>query len=151
MASEVHLAELGFRRSLVTAKQLDIVHPDPTGLGPFCRLAVDDTAPATPGVYALVSNANVMYVGRADQLRQIVHGTRMGRAYNDYTYVPASKVRQTSSPRVRINGLLNREINAGATVEWWWLTTGSSAEAVRTEAELISTWKPPWNRARPIG
>ena len=38
-----------------------------------------------------------------------------GRApYNDYTYVRASKVAQTRSPRVRANGLLNRAIQREA-------------------------------------
>jgi hypothetical protein len=102
----------------VTTRTLNIDHPDPVGRGPFCWLLVDDTAPTRPGVYAWVRDQEVMYVGKAGQLRQIVHGTRIGRAYNDYTYVPASNVAQISSPRVRVNGLLNRSLVAGATVTW---------------------------------
>ena len=45
----------------------------------------------------------------------------INRAYNDYTYIPPSKIGQTSSPRVRVNGLLNRALVGGANVEWWWL------------------------------
>ena len=51
-----------------------------------------------------------IYVGMASQLRQVVHGTRMDRAYGAYTYLPASKVVQINSPRVRVYGLLNRSI-----------------------------------------
>ena len=53
-----------------------------------------------------------MYVGMASQLRQVAHGTRMDRAYNANTYIPASKVGQINSPRVHVNGLLNRSIVA---------------------------------------
>lgn len=149
VATERDLNNLGFRSCRVNATTLNINHPDATNRGPFCRLAVDDTAPPVPGVYAWVSDGAVMYVGKASQLRQIVHGKRMQRAYNDYTYIPASKVRQSSSPRVRINGLLNRALCEGGTVTWWWRETTSAIAARRLEAELIAEWKPPWNRAHP--
>lgn len=129
---------------------LNIEHPDPEGRGPFCRLIVEDTAPERPGVYAWTLNGTVMYVGKARQLRQVVHGARMQRAYNDYTYVPASKVGQLSNPRVRINGLLNRALGDGSTVAWWWMETHSDAQAIELEATLISQWDPAWNRARPL-
>jgi hypothetical protein len=35
----------------------------------------------TPGVHAWATDGNVMYVGMTSQLRQVVHGTRMDRAY----------------------------------------------------------------------
>lgn len=149
MASESDLEVLGFSSCRVHAKTLNIDHVGST-LGPFCRLVVDDSAPTTPGVYGWACDGNVMYVGKADVLRQIVHGARMNRAYNDYTYIPASKIRQISSPRVRVNGLLNRALCAGSTVRWWWRQTASSMEASRLEAELIAAWHPPWNRARPV-
>jgi hypothetical protein len=63
--------------------------------------------------------------------------------------VPASKVAQTSSPRVRVNGLLNRRLSEGHTVTWWWLALDSLKNAKATEARLIEGWSPPWNRARP--
>lgn len=150
MATEVDLRQRAFHACAVTATTLNIDHPDPAGRGPFCRLLVDDTAPARPGVYAWVRDRDLMYVGKAGQLRQIVHGTRMGRAYNDYTYVPASKVAQISNPRVRVNGLLNRSLVAGATVTWWWLETATETDARRLEATLIADWDPPWNRTRPV-
>ncbi len=147
--TEADLETLGFRACHVTAKKLNIDYGEVV-LGPFCRLVVDDTAPLAPGVYAWTRDGEVMYVGKADVLRQIVHGAGMNRAYNDYTYMPASKVRQASSPRVRVNGLLNRALSDGSTVGWWWTETASSADASRLEAELIALWNPPWNRARPL-
>lgn len=74
----------------------------------------------------------------------------MGRAYNDYTYMPASKVAQLSNPRVRVNGLLNAAITGGRTVSWWWLALESEIAALAREAALIDLWNPPWNRARPL-
>lgn len=90
-----------------------------------------------------------MYVGKARELRQIVHGTRMQRPYNDYTYLPPSKLGQLSSPRVRVNGLLNRALCEGSEVAWWWIETESLGDATQLEAQLVHEWKPPWNRALP--
>jgi hypothetical protein len=151
MASKTELLNLGFAPCAVTARRLNIVHEDPRGLGPFCRLAISGQLSDGPGVYAWVVDDTVMYVGKAGRLRAVIQGTKIGRAYNDYTYVPPSKVRQTSSPRVRVNGLLNKAIVCGSTVSWWWFETPSEAEAASLEMHLISTWSPAWNRAgRPI-
>ena len=149
MGKESDLWSLGFRKCSAVARSLNIYHPDPGGLGPFCRLCVEDTAPERPGVYAWGVNGNVMYFGHATQLRQITQGARMGRAYNDYTYMPPSKVLQVSSPRVRLNGQLNCAVADGLPVSWWWLETASVLEAIRLEAELIRRWNPPWNRTSP--
>lgn len=150
MATINDLKSLGFTPSVIVAKTLNIVHPDPAGRGPFCRLTVTTTAPTAPGVYAWVVDDDVQYVGKARELIQIVNGARMKRAYNDYTYIPASKVAQLSNPRVRVNGLLNAAVCAGQTVTWWWLALETEATALTKEAALIDAWNPPWNRARPI-
>jgi hypothetical protein len=150
MTTSAELLASGFEPSTVVATRLNIEHPDPTGLGPFCRLAVSTAAPAAPGVYAWVVGEEVRYIGMASFLLHVVNGARLQRAYNDYTYVPASKVAQTSSPRVRVNGLLNRAIQAEEAVTWWWLGTETVEDAKRTEAQLIHHWgTPPWNRALP--
>jgi excinuclease UvrABC nuclease subunit len=110
---------------------------------------VTTTAPNTPGTYAWVVDDEVMYIGKAKELVQIVKGYGMGRAYNDYTYMAASKVVQLSNPRVRVNGLINAALVAGQTVTWWWVATPTEADALDLEAALIRRWDPPWNRARP--
>ena len=97
----------------------------------------------------VLADGVVMYVGKAGELRQVVHGTRMGRAYNGYTYVPPSKVVQTGSPRVRVNGPLNAAMDDGSVVTWWWLETASVEEALRLEGRLIGEWNHAWNRACP--
>lgn len=150
VATAEDLVQRGFTQCAVAAKTLGIVHEaDVAALGPFCWLVVDAEVPALPGVYAWVVDGSVMYVGKSNALRQVVQGVRMQRAYNDYTYVPASKVAQVSNPRVRVNGLLNRAIGDGETATWWWLTLESADAAGQREAELIDEWEPPWNRARP--
>ena len=68
MATTADLSRLGFEPSQVTATQLNIAHPDPRGLGPFCRLKVVTTAPTYPGVYAWVITDTVMYIGKASFL-----------------------------------------------------------------------------------
>lgn len=151
MADESDLRSKGFTPCTVKAKTLNIAHADPCGRGPFCRLIVRDNAPGRPGVYAWVADGLVSCVGEAGQLRQITQGQSMGRAYNDYTYIPPSQVKRPSDPRVRVNGLLNGVLVAGGTVSWWWLETESEAKAKQLEAQLIREWRPPWNRAYPIG
>jgi hypothetical protein len=149
MAGDAELEAAGFQRHQADARRLNIVHPqDSRQLGPFCRL--DVATPLESGVYAWVTDEQVRYVGHASVLRQIVNGTRMGRAYNDYTYVPPSNLQQTSSPRVYVNGLLNAVFLDGARVTWWWRAHPTVYDAKRLEARLIDTWNPPWNRARPI-
>jgi hypothetical protein len=45
----------------------------------------------TPGVHAWATDGNVMYVGMTSQLRQVVHGTRMDRAYTPPCVLPLSR------------------------------------------------------------
>lgn len=149
MATVSELVSVGFFPSVVEARRLNIEHPNSGSLGPFCRLDVDTTAPETSGVYAWVVETEVKYIGKASHLLHVVKGTRFQRAYNDYTYIPASKVAQNSSPRVRVNGLLNGVMAGGQIVSWWWLATGTIADATCLEAELIDAWNPPWNLNRP--
>lgn len=148
--TEIDLLSLGFHKCWVKPVRLDIKYPDPTGRGPYCRLLAQDTAPERPGVYAWCVNGNVMDVGEAGELRQITQGYHMRRAYNDYTYMPASQVLRPSDPRVRVNGLLNRACGDGLVVSWWWLETESEPAARRVERELIARWRPPWNRTYPM-
>lgn len=152
MKTTADLAALGFQPSTVEAVKLDIEHPDPLGIGPFCRLKVTTTAPPSPGVYAWVVDGAVRYIGRASFLIHVVNGARMGRAYNDYSYVPASKVaNQPYSPRVRVNGLLNSAISEGREVTWWWLAAESVEASKDEESRLLNEWGlPVWNRQLPL-
>lgn len=45
MATTADLLALDFRLSEVSATRVNIEHPDPLGLGPFCRLKVVTEAP----------------------------------------------------------------------------------------------------------
>lgn len=151
MATVRDLEAGGFSQSAVEGVRLNIAHHDPAGLGPFCRLKVYTAATAIPGVYAWVVEDEVRYVGRASFLFHVVNGARLGRAYNDYSYVPASKVaNQPHSPRVRVNGLVNQALVNGLVVTWWWLGTESVEQSKELEARLIHAWGlPSWNRQLP--
>jgi len=150
MTDATTLTALGFREARVRARRLDIEHPAPAGLGPFCRLDVDDLAPAAPGVYAWTVDGQVAYVGKAKDLRQITQGQPMGRAYNDYTYLPPSQASNPSDPRARVNGQLNAALVAGSSVAWWWRALETELDALAEEARLIGAWSPAWNRAQPV-
>lgn len=147
VATTDDLAALGFTPSSVTAVMLNLPHPDPHGMGPFCRLRVQTTAPEEPGVYVWVSDGLVCYVGKAVEgfgLIQKVKGQSLGRAYDDYTYCPPSKALKKSQTRSGVNGLLNASLTAGQVVEWWWLVAARPEEL---EKRLIQRWSPPWNIA----
>lgn len=99
MATTEDLVALGFTPSSVAVVTLNLPHPDPHGMGPFCRLRVQTTAPQEPGVYARVADGQVRYVGKAVEgfgLVQKVKGQSLGRAYDDYTYCPPSKALKKS-------------------------------------------------------
>lgn len=149
MATAAELSAENFTVSTVVPQTLNIDHADPFGRGPFCRLSVITTAPASPGVYAWVADDALKYIGEAGELLRIVHGARLGSPYNDYSYIPPSQARRPSDPRVRVNGLINAAIGASQVITWWWRLTDSEAAAKHLEAVLIDRWNPPWNRARP--
>lgn len=140
------LIEMDFTRCEVEVKRLAIAHPDPHGTGPWCRLLVSAEVPARSGVYAWVVGEAVQYVGLSKNLTQIVQGQKMGRPYNDYTYVPASQVLNASDPRARVNGLLNAELTAGQQVSWWYLVREPDEAAAELESRLRVDWAPSWNR-----
>jgi hypothetical protein len=106
VATTDDLVALGFTASSVAVVTLNLPHPDPFGLGPFCRLRVHTTAPQEPGVYAWVADGQVCYVGKAVEgfgLVQKVKGQSLRRAYDDYTYCPPSKALKQSQTRARVN------------------------------------------------
>lgn len=52
MATVDDLITNGFASSVVASRKLNIIYPDPHGMGPFCRLNVITEASERAGVYA---------------------------------------------------------------------------------------------------
>lgn len=83
VATTDDLVALSFAPSSVSAVTLNLPHPDPFGMGPFCRLRVQTSAPQEAGVYAWVADESACYVGKAVEgygLIQKVRGQSLGKA-----------------------------------------------------------------------
>lgn len=107
---------------------MDLAHPDPFGMGPFCRLRVSTTAPQSAGVYAWV-----LRVSRWDARTMTTRTAPIEGAEG----IPDA----CSSQWTR---LLNAALLSGSSVEWWWIV---AAQPDQLEAMLIEMWDPPWNIA----
>ena len=147
MATTADLVALGFASSSVTAVTLNLPHPDPFGMGPFCRLRVQTSAPQEPGVYAWVADHQVCYVGKADRgLRTDPEGpwSESGTGVRRLHLLPTFQgAQEVADPRSR-QWPPQCALVAGQVVEWWWLVAARPAEV---EGLLIQRWDPPWNIA----
>ncbi len=104
------------------------------GAGPFCRFSVPDNI-HEPGVYLLIVNGDVKYVGETEDLSR-----RFNNGYG--TISPRNCYVGGQSTNCRINNLILGSASAGVSVHLQFRQTGDHK---KLETELIASLSPPWN------
>lgn len=108
---------------------------NPNGSGPFCKFRVR-AAPGLAGVYAVTVDGRVTYLGECEDLAE-----RWGsRGYGSIQ--PRNCFVGGQSTNCKVNHLILRAAQAGASVELWFHGT---LDRKAIEAELRRRLKPPWN------
>lgn len=106
------------------------------GLGPFVRLQLGSCPPATPGVYAVVREGDILYVGKSENLAE-----RWGRT--NYAVIdPRNCYQGGQSTNCRINNLIGAELGAGRALELW---THETSDPASVETAVYRPLLPPWN------
>ena len=119
-------------------------------LGPFSRIEPEFALPERPGVYALVTEGVVRYVGHAKDL-DVAFGVRTGLGH--ISRRDAQRARWEE--RCRLNRLITAEARAGRTVDVyvleleavpWWRPAGRTAESpAAVAAEILATGRGDWH------
>ena len=99
------------------------------GLGPFCSFSVN--ADNVPGVYILVSNGELLYIGQTCNLNQRFNN----KVFGSYGFItPNACYEGGQSTNFKINQLVLRKFEAGEPVLLYFLPT---LEHKRIEKELL--------------
>jgi len=119
-------------------------------LGPFGRIEPEFAMPASPGVFALVTDGVVRYVGHARNL-EVAFGLREGIGH--ISRRDAQRPRREE--RCRLNRLITAEARAGRTVDAyvlvmeappWWKPTSRAAESpAAVAAEIVASNRGDWH------
>lgn len=119
-------------------------------LGPFSRIEPEFAMPAQPGVFALVTDGTVRYVGHARDL-EAVFGLRVGLGH--VSRKDAQRAR--NEERCRLNRLITAEARAGRTVDayllamdaqpWWRPTPKGGETPASVAAEIVAVNRGDWH------
>ena len=119
-------------------------------LGPFSRIEPEFAMPARPGVFALVTDGVVRYVGHARNL-EVTFGLREGIGH--ISRRDAQRAR--GEERCRLNRLITVEARAGRTVDAymlvtestpWWRPAARAAESpAAVAAEIVGSNRGDWH------
>jgi hypothetical protein len=104
------------------------------GAGPFCRFRIPANLPLR-GVYALVVDQQVKYVGKCEHLSK-----RFNMGYGQIS--PRNCFEGGQNTNCKINRLVLKVVEAGGEVRLWFHETDAED---RIEARLIAQHRPPWN------
>ena len=107
------------------------------GLGPFCRFHI--TPLNLAGVYLLVSNDKILYIGQTRNLHQRFNN----RCYGSYGFItPSACYQGGQSTNCKINHLVLHHFEIGQTLLLYFLQT---TEHKRIERELLQLFHTPYN------
>lgn len=119
-------------------------------LGPFSRIEPEFAMPASPGVFALVTDGVVRYVGHARNL-EVAFGLREGIGH--ISRRDAQRARREE--RCRLNRLITTEARAGRTVDayvlvleappWWRPTARAPESPAAVAAEIVESNRGDWH------
>jgi hypothetical protein len=116
-------------------------------------MLVLDAVPDKPGVYAWYRNAQRMYVGKADSLRDRVYGNHLGQSkaptgsafrrnvaeylgFGSSAAIKKREIKLTADQLIAIRAwILSCEVS--------WLTCATKAAAIKLETKLKVEFKPP--------
>jgi hypothetical protein len=115
-------------------KNAGIVPLHEHGHGPFCKFRVP-VPKGLAGVYALVVNGSVRYIGECEDLRK-----RFGSGYGTISPINCYKGGQRTN--CKINRRVLEVAQAGGRVDLYFYAT---AERKTVERELLASYSPPWN------
>ncbi len=104
------------------------------GLDSFCRFRIIGDIPFA-GVYALLSNEAVHYIGECRNL-----SARFNNGYGQIS--PRNCYRGGQSTNCRINRLILETAEGGNQIDLWFFKTETRKSV---QNELISEFQPPWN------
>ncbi len=107
------------------------------GTGPFCKFQIPSKN-SREGVYALLVNGDVRYVGKCNNLSQ-----RFNQGYGNIS--PRNCFEGGQVTNCRVNHCILEATRQGDRIELYFLETRASDSV---ERHLLSGLLPPWNRQR---
>ncbi len=106
------------------------------GRGPFCNFSISKKLANKSGVYLLVSNSSVLYVGECVDLVN-----RFNQGYGNIS--PRNCYKGGQQTNCRINSLILHSVSIGRSIELFFLGT---SDRKKIEKLLMNNLNPPWNR-----
>ena len=106
------------------------------GLGPYCKFSIPNSHLNEPGVYILVSNFMILYVGECEDIL-----SRINMGYGNIS--PRNCFKGGQSTNCRINKAIFSTIKARKEVLLYFAPTENR---FHLEFQLIKENKPPWNK-----
>lgn len=106
------------------------------GQGPFCKFTIDRKYARKSGVYVIIIDENIQYVGECDDFHK-----RFGMGYGNIS--PRNCFEGGQLTNCRVNSDILKMIKTGREIQLYFLETKDRFEI---EHQLIKKLKPVWNK-----
>jgi hypothetical protein len=120
-------------------RNADIDRLNRYGSGPFCTFSIGQSQKA-PGVYALTSNEELVYIGKCQSLADRFGPRGYGAIHPKNCYVGGQPT------NCKVNDLILQEALGDRVIKLWFHET---TEPAPVERELIVRLRPHWNTQTP--
>ena len=111
---------------------------DRHGRGPFCKFTLDKRYAQKSGVYAMISDEDILYIGKCVDLQN-----RFNVGYGNIS--PRNCFKGGQPTNCRINSNILKRIKRQKEIRLYFLETKCISEI---EQRLIAKTRPPWNKTR---